>query len=245
MDMLEDTPAIDLAPFVESSDHSTHVAFEDPRNIDFDIDFGTHKSHPSSLKTKASPPKATPSGKAKSMTRRASVFGSFFGSLRPRKTHGLGVREVLRRVSMTDVKLIRSASRGDRNDENADDGGMDDETPKDPVSNTGTHSEAEEEAYQMSMEEALMLPVDDSGRLAPAAEDPFKTPPCTPTTRSLPLSPVTNMSAGSPDSMPGSVKRRKTQRARLMSRMKSVQILGVEASSAVAAKWRSNGWDSR
>ena len=78
---------------------------------------------------------------------------------------------------------------------------------------------------------------DDYFAINENAEDPFKTPPTTPSAGSARsrYSPVTN----SPDSMDtsSSYRRRETKRARLKSRVKTMQILGVEAREAITQKF--------
>lgn len=78
---------------------------------------------------------------------------------------------------------------------------------------------------------------DDYFAINQNAEDPFKTPPTTPSAGSARsrYSPVTN----SPDSMDtsSSYRRRETKRARLKSRVKTMQILGVEAREAITQKF--------
>lgn len=152
-------------------------------------------------------PKHKPKGKGKTkgLKSRASVLGSFLGSLRRRK-------EGLKSIPAEHVPLVaakRSAS----------------EPPN------------ENDAQDLFRSK---LPADEEADDEASTSDPFKTPPRTPTAPGPPLSPLMN----SPDSISESARRRKIKRTRLMSRMKSVQILGAEASEAVARKWRLDGWDS-
>ncbi|KAJ6608474.1 hypothetical protein B0H10DRAFT_1955358 [Mycena sp. CBHHK59/15] len=88
---------------------------------------------------------------------------------------------------------------------------------------------------------AFFIPDDDSSPSTPppTPQDPFRTPPQTPVPTRDTLVAIKNTPESPPESM-----RLENEQKRLMSRMKTLQLLGVEASRAVKEKWIAEGGNS-
>jgi len=187
--------------------------------------------------------KSKAKGKAKFLKRRPSFLGLFLGHFRRRheKTHDAPdtarAQSPCRRRTVSLAAMLRSGPESPARDE------IDSENDTGDCGYGGASAGPSGGGILATTAMGVGLHNDDG--------DPFKTPPRTPTNPQTntdasptklslgpPLSPILSNSPGSTRSEGGSRNRR---RARLMSRMKLVQILGAEASGAVARTWERDG----